>query len=197
MPGGEAIVGRRARRAPRESSVGWMFGPLRRLLIRVPEGSRTWVADRAGDLVFAVMGKSRRNVLANLAHVPSVEPGQRDPRTTARQVFRTAARNLMDLALLPSRDAAELAGSVRVVRGGWARLTEPHAAEGRGTIVVTAHLGPFDQIPAILAGRGVRLKALTTRTTGRRRFSLWTGLRRSHGAGVEEPSRTVLRGLVT
>jgi lauroyl/myristoyl acyltransferase len=173
-----------------------MFGAIRRLLLRSPEGARTWVADRAGDLTFSVMRKSRRNVLANLSRVPSVAEGRRDPETTARQVFRSAARNLIDLALLPAVDAAELARSVRVVRGDWSTLTSPQAAEGRGTIVVTAHLGPFDQIPAILAGCGLRLLALTTRTTGQRRFSLWTGLRRAHGAGVEEPSRTAVRNLV-
>jgi KDO2-lipid IV(A) lauroyltransferase len=173
-----------------------MVGPFRRLLIGVPAGVRTWVADRAGDLAFRTMGKSRRNVLANLARVVPPERGEDELRATARQVFRTAARNLIDLALLPAVDVVTLQRSVRLIEGKWEWLTRP-AESGRGVIVVTAHLGPFDQIPAIMAGCGLRLLALTTRTTGRRRFSLWTRLRRSHGAGIDEPSRTVLRHLVT
>jgi KDO2-lipid IV(A) lauroyltransferase len=171
-----------------------MVGTLRRLLLKTPEVARCWVADRAGDLSFRVMGKSRRNVLANLRRATAASD-ERDLAPIARRVFRTAARNLIDLALLPAVDVVELQRSVRVVDGTWDRLEPPRDRPG-GVIVITAHLGPFDQIPAILAGRGVRLLALTTRTTGRRRFSLWTGMRRAHGAGVDEPSRTVLRNLI-
>jgi KDO2-lipid IV(A) lauroyltransferase len=171
-----------------------MVDRLRRLLLKTPQGARDWVADRAGDLSFRVMGKSRRNVLANVRRATAARDDG-ELRTIARQVFRTAARNLIDLALLPAVDVVELQRSVRVTDGTWDRLESLKDRRG-GLIVVTAHLGPFDQIPAILAGRGIRLMALTTRTTGRRRFSLWTGLRRAHGIGVEEPSRTVLRNLL-
>jgi KDO2-lipid IV(A) lauroyltransferase len=167
---------------------------LRRFLLKTPEGARRWVADRAGDLSYRAMGKSRRNVLANLRRATAASD-ERDLAPIARQVFRTAAHNLIDLALLPAVDVVALQRSIRVADGSWERLEPPRDRRG-GVIVVTAHLGPFDQIPAILAGRGVRLLALTTRTTGRRRFSLWTGMRRAHGAGVDEPSRTVLRNLI-
>lgn len=168
-----------------------MIAPLGRLLAATPAAPQYRVADRLGDIAFGRLDGYRANVVANLDRATTGGP-QRDQM--ARAVFRTAARNFVDLARSPYVALADRARSTRLVEGDWDILGEALGRD-RGVIVVSAHLGPFDQIPAILAGRGLRVTALTTRTTGRRAFALATRLRRAHGVGVAEPDRTVLRGL--
>lgn len=172
-----------------------MYGSLLRLVVATPDPPRSWLANRLADGAFHGLGSYRRNVLANLEQVAAGTGTSLDPHRTAVKVFRTAGRNFVDLGQLPRATMPDYGQSVRVIQGDWSTLESSHAA-GRGTIVVSAHLGPFEQIPAILASRGIQPKVLTTRTTGHRMFALSTRLRRAHGVTVEEVSQTALRDLI-
>jgi KDO2-lipid IV(A) lauroyltransferase len=67
-------------------------------------------------------------------------------RRIARRVFQNLGRSFADLCRLPRLTDAELAGRIRME--GYEHVREARA-RGRGIIVVTAHLGAWELLPAM------------------------------------------------
>lgn len=112
-----------------------------------------WVA---GTLAWAVLTGRRRTLLENLAHLaPDLPPARR--RRLARRTFRNLIDAAIHLFRLPSMSRAELLGLVQVE--GLEGVREAIAL-GRGLIIVTGHLGPYELGGAWMAANGYRVHAM-------------------------------------
>ena len=115
------------------------------------------VADVLADMNYLVNTRSRRAVLANLAHVFADEPPPKAPPRLARQVFRNFARNIVDFLRLPRLDREALGRVIRVQ--GWEHVDMARAG-GRGVIFLSFHLGNWEWAGALFALNGVHMKAV-------------------------------------
>ena len=153
------------------------------------------------DLVAAVSWRLsrtyRRNVIANLRQALGPDAPRAEVEAFARQAFGASARNIEALLQLTRVPTARLVESVHLVRGDWSILDRALAG-GRGAVVVTGHIGAFDLLGHVLAGRGYRLTAIVGRTLPRPLFDAAVMLRAAHGVTVVEASpRGVRRAIET
>ncbi|MBI4506845.1 MAG: lysophospholipid acyltransferase family protein, partial [Chloroflexi bacterium] len=102
----------------------------------------------AADVAYVLLPRARRQVAANLrpALAPAASPARL--RQAVRGVFRTAALNYLALFRLPALSSAAVAARVSI-----RHVERLHAAlaGGKGVVVVTAHLGPFDAVTHLAA----------------------------------------------
>ena len=137
----------------------------------IPPPVRGWFADRCGDAFYRVSSTYPRNVRENVEIVQAFAGRDgADPEPTVRSIFRTSARNFMDLIIIPRHRKQTFLTSVRLNQGSWQMLDDALAA-GRGGVLVSGHLGCFDYIGQALAARGYKLTVVTGRTTSR---FIWT-----------------------
>ncbi|MCC6944007.1 MAG: hypothetical protein IT335_05485 [Thermomicrobiales bacterium] len=134
----------------------------------------------------------RTNIRSNLAHVTDQPAESHLVSDLVMSAFKTNALNVADLLEIPHLGRTDFEKRIRVIEGDFSPLDNALAA-GKGAIVVTAHLGPFDFVASYLRVRGYPLSALTARTTGRFAFHFVTFLRSSQNMGVIETSSGGLR----
>ncbi|MBI4498115.1 MAG: lysophospholipid acyltransferase family protein [Chloroflexi bacterium] len=155
-----------------------VFQLARLLLPLLPERLTYALATGAGDLAYLLYAPGRRVVRDNLRHVlgPNVSPGRL--RRTTREVFRTTARNYVNLFLLPQVDLDTLDRQVL-----WQGLPyfEEALARGQGMVLAGAHLGSFDILSQLAAHRGTPLAVLVEPLRQPQLFRLVAGLRSSLG----------------
>jgi len=153
----------------------------------MPTPMRHWLADRAGDVWHRFAPTYRGNVRDNLRHPMGLSAGDPALDRLVLGVFRQNARNFTDLFRVPHWTAKDYARLVDVAEGDWTYL-DAARAEGRGVVLVTAHLGAFDIVGRAIAERGVPLTAVTGRTTTRFIFDAVNHLR--HGANLSTVEAT-------
>lgn len=101
-----------------------------------------------GVLVYGVLGRARRRVRTRLTRGLGVAVNERD----VLGAFVTAGALLADtLALL---DPRERAGRTLTMSDEARRVFRAALDEGRGVVFVTAHLGPWERMAALLAEEG-------------------------------------------
>lgn len=149
-------------------------------------------ADRVGDLAYHLLPHYRQNVLHNVATAFDLSLDSPDVERIARQIFRTSARNFLDLLRVPSLSDAEIIRSIWVDPAQWATV-ESLQQQGRGAVVVTAHLGAFDYVGQLLAARRLPFVALTARTVPHLVDAAVLQLRSSRGLRLERVSPVGLR----
>jgi KDO2-lipid IV(A) lauroyltransferase len=103
--------------------------------------------------------QKRRIILSNASHVLGLPASDRRVRHLARRIYATYARFVIELMRLPNLPDDE---PLRIVKGGgergeesFRRLYEKFRDEGRGVIVVSAHIGSIDLLAAGFALRGL------------------------------------------
>lgn len=161
----------------------------------LPRRFRYWLADRSGDFSFRHSTTFRENVKANLAQVLAQDPDALVVLKASRTVFRTNARNFADLMISPHVKPQRFIDDVPLISGEWSLLDEALAL-GKGAVVITAHLGPFDFIGHTLHVRGYKLTSVTGRTTTRFLFDAVTYLRGSQGMKLVEASPSGIRRVI-
>jgi KDO2-lipid IV(A) lauroyltransferase len=115
-----------------------------------------FIAAVISDLNFAVNGRSRRAVYANLRHVFAAGPPPEPLDTIARRVFRNFALNIVDFLRLPLVDRAEMEQVIQVE--GWEHATR--AREHGGVIFLSCHIGNWEWAGVMFAQHGFRIKAV-------------------------------------
>jgi KDO2-lipid IV(A) lauroyltransferase len=158
----------------------------------MPDPLRRYCARKGGDLWYRLAHSYRRNVSSNLRQVLGAGIAERDVQTAVRNVFRTSARNLADMLLVPHLGSTDIVNRVKIASGTWNYL-DTALAEGKGVVLVTGHLGAFDFVGQALHNRGYKLTSVTGRTTNRFLFDAVTFLRRSHEMRLVEASPSGIR----
>ncbi|MDW7981306.1 MAG: lysophospholipid acyltransferase family protein [Thermomicrobium sp.] len=111
-----------------------------------------WFADRIADVAFTVLRQQRDAAVANLARVAQVATVDPVAARLARGAFRRSTRNFLRLGLIRIAGSRWIPRIVVDVRAG--------VVPTPGTIIVSAHLGPFDVVATALSSAGYRLLAL-------------------------------------
>jgi phosphatidylinositol dimannoside acyltransferase len=159
----------------------------------IPGPIRGWLADRFGDLFYRLSNAYPDNVRDNVTTVLHyIGDQQRDPERLVRGIFRTSARNFMDLITIRRQPERAFHTSVRLTSGSWSTLDSVLEA-GKGGILVTGHVGCFDYIGQALAVRAYKLTVVTGRTTSRFIFDGVTWLRSARGQTLVEPTPSGVR----
>ncbi|ETX08697.1 MAG: hypothetical protein ETSY2_03915 [Candidatus Entotheonella gemina] len=105
------------------------------------------LGERLGDLVYAGLASRRRVTLDNLALALGDWQSPRERQVMAREVFRNLGRHVVDFAHLRHINAARF----QQMCMDWeeaARL-DAMAARGHGLLVISAHLGSWELLPAV------------------------------------------------
>jgi KDO2-lipid IV(A) lauroyltransferase len=161
----------------------------------MPERFRNWTADRGGDFFFRFSPTYRGNVMANIAQVTGSPEDSPEVIKASRTVFRASGRNFTDLLLSPHMNSRRIAVDAEMVSGDWSILDDV-LQQGKGAVIVTAHLGSFDFLGKTLQNRGYKLNSLTSRTTARFLFDGVTYLRRKRGPNIIEASPSGVRKII-
>jgi lauroyl/myristoyl acyltransferase len=107
--------------------------------------------------------QKRRVILHNASHVLGLPAGDRRVRFLARRVYSTYAQFIIELMRLPSLPADEPLRLMHIeaeVDDSFLELHRRLRGEGRGTIVVSAHIGSIDLLAGAYALRGVQTYGL-------------------------------------
>jgi lauroyl/myristoyl acyltransferase len=105
----------------------------------------------------------RRVILHNASHVLGLPASDRRVRHLARRIYATYSEFIIELMRLPSLPADEPTRLMRTppeVHESFLALHERLRSEGRGTIVVSAHIGSIDLLAGAYALHGVRTYGL-------------------------------------
>lgn len=159
--------------------IGWLLDRISRL----PQPVLRAASVVLGDLWFFALRIRRQVALDNVAR-SSMDPGANDGRRRmVRRSCRHLVLNVLELPRWVSADVSRFDGSVRV--DGGEHLRAAHA-EGRGVVVVTAHLGNWELLGA--AARRLGLPAsLVVRPLAGSRAQRWIAeQRRRSGVRVIE-----------
>lgn len=161
----------------------------------IPRPILYWIADRVGDIFRRTTNTYRDNVEANVSQVLDVDPDDPRVQDATRSIFRTSARNFVDLITMPRESRSNLLDSLKITSGDWSVIDEA-LAEGKGVILAACHLGSFDQAGQVLRARGYKLTIVTGRTTSRFIFDGVTHLRGTNGATMVEPTPSGVRKVI-
>jgi KDO2-lipid IV(A) lauroyltransferase len=130
-----------------------------------------------GAAAYGVMRKQRRLVSEQFARAfPEFPAAQR--RGLARGVFVEMGRNAADVSRLCRAGRAEL---LRLVDFPEAELLAPLLDARRGAVVASAHYGPWELLPSLLAARGARAATVVKPLRETRLDRLLVPLRTAHG----------------
>ena len=126
------------------------------LLRVIPVPVARAMAAVGGTVAWAVQKDRRETLLKSLAYTAS-DRSASERRLLARRTFRNLAVLSVDQFRLPSIKPSELRALFEI--RGWEHV-EASQAKGKGTIIVTAHLGPYELASACVASQGYRIHGM-------------------------------------
>ena len=159
------------------------------------------LAEIAGRLACRLVSGNRRNVISNLRHAMGPDAAQREVEEAARKVFVNVAKYYVDLVRMPRMDLDDFYQR-RFRYHGFDEYLLTAIAEGKGVIVLSAHLGNPELAVQGMIPRGVKAFALTEPLQPPRLSRLVDRLRASKGnvfapvgfAGVKQAIQTIRAG---
>lgn len=141
------------------------------------------LADRAGDLIYALDRRTRERALAHLDIAYGDELSAAAKERIARAALRNAARVFVEVTHM---EDLKTRFDDYVTVEGWEHV---HAVldAGRGAIVVTGHIGNWEVLAAYFAGRGIPIAGIARRMNDPRLNKLLVDYRARNGV------RTIMR----
>jgi lauroyl/myristoyl acyltransferase len=122
----------------------------------VPPRLAYWLCSVIGGAIFMLNPQVRDAVLDNLGHVlPAAS--RRYRRKVARKIIRNAVKNYYDVVRLPRMSVDDLE---RTIDARGMENLDAALAQGKGAIVVGAHLGNFSVVAQIGAARGYKISII-------------------------------------
>lgn len=165
------------------------------VLLLLPRPIRNYTTLRAGSLAYRLSHGYRQNVESNVRVVSGRERNDIEVRELTRAIFLTNALNFADLLIFSWRSRNWFAKQTRVVAGDW-EIIDKAREDGKGVILVSAHIGCFDFIGQSFLARGYPLTVVTGRTTSRFIFDGVTWLRGRKGLKMVEPTPSGIRHVI-
>ncbi len=172
------------------------------IIPRLPGWSIPFIADITGLVAFLIATRVRKQATSNAIHVLGnyvlgSTAGRRKLRRTVIQMFQSNARNYLDLFTLPRISPAKILETVDVK--GIEHL-EKALALGKGVILFSAHLGPFNYLAQWISIKGYDLVIPVEHLKDERILNLTLTLRNSQGVqflplGGSAPMRTIIKAL--
>lgn len=148
-------------------------------------GGRTAAAPALGDLAGRFLGRRRAIALEQLALAfPGLSPAEHE--AIWRASLRHHARSLLELAQLAGGERARrhLVAKVEIVGRSHADRARALAPDGRGVVVVTAHVGNWELCLAAMAAEGHPM-TVVHHGLGHPGLSAWLGGVRTRCGDVE------------
>lgn len=169
---------------------------------RLPRWFVFILADLAGLAAFLIATKARKQATINMIHVLGKEvvetsTGRRRLRRTVLQMFQNNVHNYMDLFTLPYIPQEKILNSMDIE--GVEHLEEALAL-GKGVILFSAHLGPFNYLAQWISIKGYQMTIPVEHLKDERALELTLKLRNSKGVqfvplGGSAPMRTIIKAL--
>ncbi len=166
----------------------WLFRLGLILIPRLPQRLAQRIALAIGALLWALLPGSRRQVTANLRHVPRLAANPLELRRAVRGVFGASILNYVDFFRQHRITPAELNQYWNVV--GLEQL-DAALAQGHGCILISGHLGNFDYAMRHFANLGYPLTVTQEHLKPERLHQLVAQVRAISGvrwAPVDSPS---------
>src|SRR5215467_13872328 len=169
---------------------------------RLPGWCIPLLADAVGFVAFLIAARARKQATSNMIHVLGKHTldsraGRRRIRRNVRRMFQSNTRNHLDLFTLPHTPPEKIVRLLDVEGIGY---LEQALALGRGVILFSAHLGPFNYLAQWIAIKGYQLIIPVEHLKDERTLDLTIQLRNSKGVqflplGGSAPMRTILKAL--
>ena len=123
--------------------------------------------------------------------------GRRKLRRTVIQMFQSNVRNYLDLFILPHKTPEKI---LELIDTEGAEHVEQALALGKGVIIFSAHLGPFNYLAQWISIKGYNLIIPVEHLKDERTLNLTLTLRNSQGVqflplGGSAPMRTIIKAL--
>ena len=156
-----------------------------------------------GLVAWLLARKARRQATANILHVlgsdiRSTRDGRRKLRKTVRGMFQNNVRNYLEVLYLPSSKPEEILYSLHGITG--IDHLEEALARGKGVILVSAHVGPFNTLAQWFVAKGYSVTIPVEHLKDERMLDLMLELRRGRGVnftplGGSAPLRAMIAAL--
>jgi len=161
-----------------------------------------FLADLIGLVTWLVASKARKQATANIIHVRGTKvlatrAGPRRLRRTVQQMFQNNVRNYLDMFSLPYTQPETILSRTHIE--GVEHL-EAALSLGKGVIIFSAHLGPFNYLAQWISIKGYKITIPVERLKDQRMLDLMLKLRSSKGVqfvplGGSAPMRTIIKAL--
>ena len=180
-----------------------LFAFAAKVVPRLPRGLVLALARLIGLVAWLVAGKARRQATANMLHVSGADiratrAGRRKLRKTVRGMFQNNVRNYLEVLYPPLSKPEEILHSLRDISG--IEHLEEALALGKGVILVSAHVGPFNTLTQWFAAKGYNVTIPVEHLKDERMLDLMLELRRARGVnfiplGGSAPLRAMIAAL--
>lgn len=186
---------REARQVKREKVAVRLANAAAHLVAWMPQPLR----DVAIDVISAIWIRStphyRDNVMANIGQVLGPEASRAELEQIAKRVFRLSTDNFAELLRMRVAPSSRVVAEVPSVASDL-EIFRAARATGKGTVVVTGHIGAFDLVGLTIGASGTPLTVMTGRTTSRMLFDAVLWLRQGHGVRVVEPTPSGVKEVI-
>jgi lauroyl/myristoyl acyltransferase len=150
---------------------------------RLPHWFVIPLANMIGLLAWLVGSRARKQVTANIIHVLGAETlvtraGRRQLRKTVRVIFQNSARNYLEVFFLPYMQPETI---LRHLDIEGLEYLEAALALGKGVILFTAHLGPYNYLAQWLSIKSYQSIIPVEHLKDQRILDLMLKLRSSQG----------------
>ena len=161
----------------------YLFRIASAVIPRLPHWFVRPLANMIGLLAWLVARRARKQATANISHVLGAETlvtraGRRQLRKTVRVIFQNNVRNYLEVFFLPYMQPETM---LRHFDIQGVEYLDAALAMGKGVILFTAHLGPFNSMIHWLSIKGYQATVPVERLQDQRMLDLMLKLRRSQG----------------
>ncbi|HEY6287096.1 MAG TPA: hypothetical protein VIX20_15640 [Ktedonobacteraceae bacterium] len=172
------------------------------IIPRLPGWCIPVLADVTGLVAFLIATKARKQATSNMIHILGTKvvgssAGRRRLRRNVIQMFQSNVRNYLDLFTIPYIPPEKILNAMNVE--GVEHLQEALAL-GKGVILFSAHLGPFNYLAQWISIKGYHMIIPVEHLKDERTLDLTLKLRNSKGVqfvplGGSAPMRTIIKAL--
>lgn len=161
----------------------------------LPANIGSHVAAFGGRIAYLILAKYRNITIENLTLAFGKERTPAEIRMIARRVFENLGRNAFELIQFPKINSANID---RIVTMRGAAILDQAFREGKGVVVLTAHFGNWELMPAVLRMKGYPGYAIGRRLYFDKYDAYLNRLRKVHDVNIiyrDESPRKMLRAL--